>query len=581
MLTGAFRLADQSTTAGLQYPERGLRIGDAERDVLALGIAAAAIIMFMGTGGAVLPQVVRSFSGLGDAPDVILVNALLLNIALILFGWRRYRQLKTEIEERRRAEERARILAETDPLTGCLNRRSLDNETARLLDQCAENGNVVVTMMIDLDNFKQINDFHGHGAGDEILQECARRIENLMPDQAVFARLGGDEFACAYPMQPERRDAMESLAASIVETVSETVRVNGTIVGISASVGVANSDMRSFSNEGETDAQTLLHMADIAMYHAKKQGRNCHFWFEEPMEEELRFRKEIEAGIRKGIPRGEFIPFYEKQINLETGELTGFEVLARWKSPELGLVSPDVFVPIAEEIGAIGELSESVIDQALEDARDWDPSLSLAVNISPVQLRDPWFAQKLLKTLLKANFPTERFEIEITESCLHENIGVVRTIVTSLKNQGIRVTLDDFGTGYSSLGQLRKLPFDRIKIDRSFVSNLMDSQDAETIVEGIALLGKGLGIPVTAEGIENPEVLEKLRQYENIQGQGYLYGKPESGSELAESLAADGLLSNDAEKPVKLAAEKKPSDTGADPAPDGPEPSDDRLASNG
>ena len=573
MQAGEIRLTNQSITADLKKS----RLRKTDRDFLALGIATAAIIMFVGTGGAVFPQVVRSINGIGEAPNAVLVNALLLNIALVVFGWLRYRQLRTEIDDGRRAEERARILSETDPLTGCLNRRSLNKETSRLLDQCAETGDTVVSFMIDLDNFKQINDFHGHNAGDEILQECARRIQALMPAKSVFARLGGDEFACSFPIHSERNDAIESLAAAIVEAVSDTVRVNGSIVGVSASVGVARSDMRSFAAEGETDSQTLLHMADIAMYHAKKQGRNCHFWFEEPMEEELRFRKEIETGIREGIPRGEFVPFYERQIDLHTGELTGFEVLARWRSPKLGLVSPDVFIPIAEEIGAIDALSESVISQALNDAREWDQCLSLAVNISPVQLRDPWFAQKLLKILLEANFPTERFEIEITESCLHENIGVVRTIVTSLKNQGIRITLDDFGTGYSSLGQLRKLPFDRIKIDRSFVSNLMESQDAETIVHGIALLGKGLGIPVTAEGIENPEVLEKLRQYDNIKGQGYYYGKPETGSEIAQSLAADGMLSIKGEQAVQLAS----SQDAAEAQPEAAEPPDKRLASNG
>ena len=190
------------------------------------------------------------------------------------------------------------------------------------------------------------------------------------------------------------------------------------------------------------------------MYHAKKQGKARHFWFDAPMESELRFRSELEAGIRRGIPLGEFVPFYEQQIDLATGELSGFEMLARWNSPILGVVNPDVFIPIAEEIGAIGELSESVITQALSHAKDWDSKLSLSVNISPVQLRDPWFAQKLLKMLVEANFPPNRLEIEITESTLHENIALVRSLVVSLKNQGIRVSLDDFGTGYSSLAQL-------------------------------------------------------------------------------------------------------------------------------
>ncbi len=218
------------------------------------------------------------------------------------------------------------------------------------------------------------------------------------------------------------------------------------------------------------------------------------------------------------------------------------EMLARWQSPKLGLVGPELFIPIAEEIGAIGELSERLIARALEDARHWDPKLTLAVNISPLQLRDPWFAQRLLKLLIAANFPPSRLEVEITESCLHENIGMVRTLVTSLKNQGIRVSLDDFGTGYSSFAQLRSLPFDRLKIDRTLVTNVAESEDAATIVDAIAMLGKGLGMPITAEGIETEEALAKLRGYGEFKGQGYLYGYPMPAHETARRLAEMNLL---------------------------------------
>ena len=183
-----------------------------------------------------------------------------------------------------------------------------------------------------------------------------------------------------------------------------------------------------------------------------------------------------------------------------------------------------------------------LIAQALQDAKAWDPSLTLSVNISPVQLRDPWFAQKLLKLLVEANFPPQRLEIEITESCLHENIGVVRTLIASLKNQGIRISLDDFGKGYSSLAQLRTLPFDRIKIDRSFVMNLAESSDSATIVKAISSLGEGLGLPITAEGIESEEILEKLRGYGDFKRQGYLYGRPESAEATSKKLAGMDLL---------------------------------------
>lgn len=517
-------------------------MGDAQRDVIALGIAAAAIIMFVGTGGSVLPHVVTSIRGFGVAPDKMLVNAMLLNIALIIFGWRRYSQLFKEVRERSKAEAQARLMAETDPLTGCLNRRSIGAEMDALVANAAERGEIVAIMMIDLDNFKQINDFNGHSAGDQILIESAQRIAAQLPDRSLLARLGGDEFACVVPFDPRRPEVIDGRANAIIEAIATPVICNGMAIDVTVSVGITRSDAPRLQDNGQSNAGTLMHMADIAMYHAKKEGRNRYYWFEAPMEDELRFRKELESGIRRGIPLGEFVPFYEQQIDLQTGELTGFEMLARWNSPVLGHVSPDVFIPIAEEIGAIGELSECVIRQALVDAKAWDPALTLAVNISPLQLRDPWFAQKLLRLLVEANFPPPRLEIEITESCLHENIGIVRSLIASLKNQGIRVSLDDFGTGYSSLAQLRSLPFDRIKIDRSFVTNLHESHDSAAIVHAIALLGKGLGLPITVEGIENEDVLAVLRQYGDIKGQGYLYGHPQPATVTRDKLADMNLL---------------------------------------
>jgi EAL domain-containing protein (putative c-di-GMP-specific phosphodiesterase class I) len=252
---------------------------------------------------------------------------------------------------------------------------------------------------------------------------------------------------------------------------------------------------------------------------------------------ELRFRSELEAGIRRGVQQGEFVPYYEQQIDIATGEIAGFEMLARWNSPTLGVVSPDIFIPIAEEIGVIAELSENLIRQALDDARKWDPRLTLSVNISPLQLRDPWFAQKLLKMLVEANFPPSRLDIEITESCLHENIGLVRSLITSLKNQGVQVSLDDFGTGYSSLSQLRTLPFDRIKIDRSFVTTLPGNPDNATIVQSIVALGEGLGLPITAEGIGIGGGAAQLRRFGDFKVQGYLYGLPRSRRPDARELA--------------------------------------------
>jgi diguanylate cyclase (GGDEF)-like protein len=521
------------------------RTGEAGRDLLLLCISMAAIIMFVGTGGVVMPQIVRSLQGIGVGPDRLLSNALLLNIALIIFGWRRYRALADEVRERSHAEAQARFLAETDPLTGCLNRRSIGPATNELLESCSERGELVAFIMLDVDNFKRINDFNGHSTGDAILKECARRIKTLMPNRGVLARLGGDEFACVLPFDPTQADRVDQFAERLIEEVARPVQTGDVTVEVTVSLGLTRSDF-SVGDNVAVHAQELLHMADVAMYQAKKGGKNRYFWFETPMESELRFRNEIETGIRHGIGHGEFVPYYEQQIDLKTGQIAGFEMLARWHSPTLGNIGPEVFIPIAEEIGVIAELSEAIIRQALQDAKAWDPSLTLSVNISPIQLRDPWFAQKLLKLLVEANFPPSRLEIEITESCLHENLGLVRSLVGSLRNQGISISLDDFGTGYSSLAQLRSLPFDRIKIDRSFVATLPNNRDSATIIQAITSLGEGLGLPITAEGIESTEVAEELQRFGEFKGQGYLYGRPESAGQTVDRLGKMGLLHDDA-----------------------------------
>lgn len=517
-------------------------MGSAERDLIALGIAIAAIIMFVATGGSVVPKVMDAMLGNGQTPDHLLVNALLLNIALVIFGWRRYRQLTEEIEQRRQAEEQARELAEIDPLSGCLNRRSMTDATDRLRIRANARGEALAYVMIDLDNFKQINDMHSHAVGDQVLIEFADRIYGKLPKSALIARLGGDEFAYVVPFDPDQPERVDEQVARLIETMSTPFDVDGLSIRVSMSIGISTDHDELGFDPLTSNAETLMHRADIAMYQAKKQGKNRYFWFEPNMENELRFRNELEAGIRRGIGEGEFVPYYEQQVDLTTGELSGFEMLARWQSPELGLVSPEIFIPIAEEIGLIGEMSESLIAQAIEDAKQWDPRLSLSVNISPVQLRDPWFAQKLIKLLVQHNFKPHRLEIEVTESCLHENVSLVRSMITSLRNQGIKVSLDDFGTGYSSLEQLRSLPFDRLKIDRSFVKELRSAEGDSKIVDAIVSLGNGLEMPITAEGIEDESILNELKNMGALKGQGYLYGKPECGEDVRKRLKRLNLL---------------------------------------
>jgi diguanylate cyclase (GGDEF)-like protein len=527
--------------AGQKLPSQPRAIVAAERDIVTLGIAVAAIILFVGTGGSIMPKIVRSWLGTGAAPDMLLTNAVLLNIALVIFGWRRYADLQREVTERRKAEARAIQLAAMDPLTGCLNRRSGGPAIDSLWGDASRSGREVAVLLVDLDSFKQINDLFGHTMGDKVLVETANRIAGVLPEGAVLARIGGDEFVCAVSYEPHAQESIDRLAAQLIEAVSDPIEERDLRVEPTVSVGIAATGDRGAPSEA-VDGETVIHRADIAMYHAKKSGRNRYYWFEAQMESELRFRAELETGIRRGLPLGEFVPYYEQQIDLESGELVGFEMLARWNSPQFGLVGPEVFIPIAEEIDLIGEMSERLIRQALADAQEWDPKLTLSVNISPIQLRDPWFAQKLLRLLIDSGFPPHRFEIEITESCLHENIGVVRTIVTSLKNQGVRISLDDFGTGYSSLSQLRSLPFDRLKIDRTFVNELGGEGMGSELVEAIVSLGRGLSLPVTAEGVETAAILQALRGMGQLKGQGYLYGKPQDATATRERLADLKLL---------------------------------------
>ena len=329
---------------------------------------------------------------------------------------------------------------------------------------------------------------------------------------------------------------VEQIADDLIDAIAAPIIEDGVQLVVTTSIGMARYDMES---EG---VDVLMRRADIAMYSSKKQGRNRHCWFDANMEQELQTRSLLETGMRAGIPTGEFVPYFEQQIDLATGRLTGFEMLARWESPTQGLISPEIFIPIAEETGMIGDLSMSILRQALHNAKHWDSSLTISVNISPIQLLDPWLAQKIVKLLVESGFPPNRLEIEITESSLFENLSLAQSIVGSLKNQGIKIALDDFGTGYGSLAHLRALPFDRIKIDRSFVSSLMRNPESKAIVKAINGLGESLGMPITAEGIEDKETEAVLRQIGCAKGQGWYYGRPLTISETRKILAERNLL---------------------------------------
>jgi diguanylate cyclase (GGDEF)-like protein len=508
----------------------------ARRDLLTGGIVVAAVLIFVGTGSTLAGSLVDRLAGLGGGVDRLVASTLFLNIALILFGWRRYRDLSREVARCAAAEDRAQTLASRDPLTGLHNRRSLGEAASALLAQADKRRKAVALLIVDLDHFKSVNDLHGNAAGDLLLRAASAAIEQAAPPSAVCARLGGDEFACAFLFDPANAAVIDLLAEQIVSRCSQPFLLGDATAHVSASIGIARSEADCATFDG------LMRRADIAMHAAKKQGGNRLAWFDVSMERELDTRNLIESGLRSGIPLGQVVPYYEQQIDLATGRLQGFEVLARWNHPSLGLITPDIFIPVAEETGMIGDLSQSVMRQAFEEARHWDAALTLSVNISPGQLKDPWLAQKIVKLLVQTGFPPNRLEIEITESALYENLGLAQSIVSSLKNQGIRLALDDFGTGYSSLAHLRALPFDRIKIDKSFVTSMIDNGESAAIVNAISKLGESLGLPITAEGIEDAAIEARVRAMGCHKGQGWHFGRPLTVNQVRTLLAAQSLL---------------------------------------
>ncbi len=524
--------------------QNDLNRGAPGADLITGAISVAAILMFVGTGSSVLSKTLQHYFEGGEPADRTLVVALLLNVALILFGWRRHRALSDEVQVRAAAEERAHMLASRDPLTGFLNRRSLSEEGAAMFVRAQRRRKAMALMIIDLDHFKTINDMHGHAIGDALLRAVAGEIASAMPPVALTARLGGDEFACGFLFDPEQPAIIERIAEKLVARLAQPFEAEGLRLHISCSVGIARSDFDCLGID------SLMRSADIAMYAAKKSGRSRYAWFDQSMERELQTRNELESGLRTAIPRGEIVPYFEQQINLQSGALHGFEVLARWEHPTRGLISPDMFIPIAEETGMIAELSLSIMRQAFTAARDWDPGLSLSVNISPWQLRDAWLAQKIIKVLTETGFPASRLEIEITESALFDNLALAQSIVGSLKNQGVQLALDDFGTGYSSLAHLRALPFDRIKIDKSFVISLNESADSAAIVNAIVSLGESLNLPITAEGVEDAAIEARLKALGCAKAQGWYYGKPLSVSGARRLLAERRLLVQQTAQPV-------------------------------
>ena len=494
-----------------------------------LSVVIGTIILLIWNGSLFL----RTFNLDGDVigPATRLAGtALILNIALLLFGWRRYIDLQRESERLAESEARAALMTTTDAMTGLLNRKGFADR-ARMLDPVAgEQDGRLVMFSVQLHRFKSVNDCHGFDIGDEVLRRIAAELAAAIDEGAIVARMSGDEFAVALVRPTAERQQVEDIGQAMLEAVTRPHEVGPRVIQVSAFIGMAMRD------GPEVTVADLLRRADIALDHAKTARSASATWFDSGMERALLEQSEIEQGIRYGIEQGQFIPYFEPQIDLATGTIVGFEALARWVHPASGMIMPDVFIPIAEKIGVIGPLSEQVMRTAFLHAAKWDPGIKLSVNISPVQLADSWLAQRIVRLLAETGFPASRLVVEITESSLFADIDQARTIVTSLKNQGIRLALDDFGTGFSSLSHLRTLPFDVIKIDRSFISTIHRDRESAAIVRAVTTLATALDVPVTVEGIEDAATEAAVIEMGCTIGQGWYFGKPMAAEQATELL---------------------------------------------
>src|SRR4051794_7974455 len=503
----------------------------ARRDALVLAVLITAVLMLIWNGSAFFSQL--RIEGGNFAGDVrVASTALTLNVALILFGWRRYVDLQHEAEARAEQEFRAAMLATTDPATGLFNRKGFADRAAQLCAEAAARNEDLFVISFQIHRFKSVNDQHGYEAGESLLKSLAADLRRELGGQAVIARLSGDEFAVALALRGGDKDRPENIAEMVLRTVTRPVMLDDRIIQVGAFAGIASAPA------SEASIPDVLRRADIAMDRARSGRVARPVWFDAGMERALIAHGEIEQGIRFGLEHGQFVPHFEPQVDLNTGEIVGFEVLARWIHPLSGVIGPDVFIPIAEEIGLIGRLSDQVIGEALREAAGWDPAIKISVNISPFQFADGWLAQRIVKTLTETGFPPERLVIEITESSLFADLDLARSIVTSLKNQGIRLALDDFGTGFSSLSHLRSLPFDIIKIDRSFITNINSKRESTAIVRAVTTLAAALQVPVCVEGIEDEDSYRTVVRLGCEIGQGWYFGKPMPAEGARELLDA-------------------------------------------
>jgi len=432
--------------------------------------------------------------------------------------------VQAQIRLRLQTEDRIAYLAHHDVLTGLYNRFSFEQAVGRMLPSPSAGAGASL-LFVDLDGFKAVNDTLGHAAGDEVLKEVAKRLQAIIGADDVVARLGGDEFAILH-LSNAPRDTAGALAARLIASLAGRYGVLGHHVFIGASVGVA------VATTGAETADELLKQADLAMYQAKNEGRGAYRFFALEMRERAEQRRLLELDLRQAIEEAAFELHYQPFVDLQQRKVVGFEALLRWRRGGLGYVAPNEFIALAEETGLIGRIGEWALNQACRDASQWPQDLRVAVNLSPAQFRHNDLTEVVVSALSASGLDPVRLELEITESMLLRDNDAIRQTFQSLRDLGVKLSLDDFGAGYAGLGYFRSFRFDRVKIDRSFIAEMVQHPEARAIVQAAVGIGDSLGMATTAEGVETDDQLAGLMQLGCAEAQGFLFSRPRPNAEV-------------------------------------------------
>ncbi len=450
----------------------------------------------------------------------------------------------------RKAIDRASYLASHDPLTHLPNRSLFNDWLTNAIANASRHGEPLAALCLDLDHFKDVNDILGHAAGDELLRQVTERIRGVLHSKDFLARLGGDELAIVQTSGDQPGSATH-LANRIILELTKPFDLDGneTLTGVSIGITI-------FDGDETIDASRLLQQADLALYRAKSECRGSIQFYAEEMNQQLLVRKQLEVDLRRAISSGELELNFQPQIDLTTNRIVGVEALLRWNHPTQGRIPPDQFIGLAEETGLILPIGEWVLRKACAQAHDW-PDLKFAVNVSPVQFRQGDLVETIRDALETEGIEPSRLEIEITEGILLHNTDETIAILNQLKGMGVRIAMDDFGTGYSSLNYLRRFDFDKIKIDRSFISGLGHSTEADCIIQAVIDLGASLGMTSNAEGVETIEQARILKQQGCEEVQGYYFGKPMTSTDIKELLLDEEMLITAAKGSQKTQADNK------------------------